>query len=367
MAPSVAQAQVAAEELAGIDLQYEAPVGCPERDAFVKNLEARRRGAPPGTATDTVRLEVRLELSERAAGSIAVTSRGGARSARRVEAATCAEAADALAFIAALALVGVQVEPEPAVARSNRATDQADKRASRARATDQPLATEVTPPDEAVAPVADVKESTAATETETEPQVASVTEQAEQAEPEEDDGDERAAQRTTRAHLMLAGGAGLGVLPAVQPLLELSLSVEAGGDGELLLSAQAGVRVAPDQTRSFDMGVVTFGWWSGLGSLCAGARGARLAASGCAMVEVGAVAASATETDRPQDELRAWLAVGPGLSLVLDASEALRLQLRAEALLPLARYRFELPRESAVHEPAQVGLRVGLGVGLRLW
>jgi hypothetical protein len=103
---------------AGVELLYDAFAGCPEREAFAKNLEARRRGdaRTPGAVQLHVRL-LRLEAqgdgAERVEGSIVVSGANGG-SARRIVAATCDEAADALALIAALALQGIEVEELPA-------------------------------------------------------------------------------------------------------------------------------------------------------------------------------------------------------------------------------------------------------------
>jgi hypothetical protein len=142
--------------------------------------------------------------------------------------------------------------------------------------------------------------------------------------------------------------------------------LEQGPPGVLFWSVHAAFRISPDQTRHVDQGVVTFGWWTGLSAVCLGVRDAQLSASGCATLEVGVLSSGASDTENPRDERRAWVALGPGLTFGYDLTPALRLSLRAELLTPLARYRLELPRGTAVHEPSALGLRAGLGVGLWL-
>lgn len=375
----VAQPAPSAQANAGVELRYEAFAGCPDREAFAKNLDARRRG--PATAS-AVQLDVRLrssaELPNRVEGSIVVSTASGVGSARRIVAATCAEAADALALIAALALQGIEVEEVPAPAPVN---DTVERSPRGGRRTDRPRASDPSPaqapPSQDPSGVSEPETAaTATTASEGPTETASVadskvvdesagevretTSEDEPVEPEPD------AERTMRGYVLLAGGVASGVLPRVQPFPELSLGLEQGPPGVLYWSVHAAFRISPDQTRHFDEGVVTFSWWSGLAAVCLGARDARLWASGCATVELGVLSGGGSDTEAPRDERRAWVALGPGLTFGYDVTPALRLSLRAELLTPLTRYRLELPRGTAVHEPAGLGLRAGLGVGLYL-
>jgi hypothetical protein len=361
-------------EASSVELRYEAFAGCPDRDAFAKNLDARRRGpAAAGAVQLDVRLRSTAELPHRVEGSIVVSSASGTGSARRITASTCAEAADALALIAALALQGIEVEEvppaedtdEPAIGRRS------GRRADRPRASDPSRAQD--PPSQDASEVSETEATTtttseapAETAIATENEVvddgaAEVREPASEAEPVEPD-----AERTTRVCLRLAGGVASGVLPRVQPFPELALGLEQGPPGVLFWSVHAAFRISPDQTRHFDQGVVTFGWWAGLSAVCLGARGTRLSASGCATLEVGVLSGDASDTNSPRDKRRAWVALGPGLTFGYDVTRALRLSLRAELLTPLTRYRLELPRGLAVHEPSALGLRAGLGASLWL-
>jgi hypothetical protein len=360
----------------GVELRYEAFAGCPERDAFAKNLDARRRGAVQ--AANAVQLDVRLRSSEaRVEGSIVVRSANGVQSARRIVAATCGEAADALALIAALALQGIEVEEVPApvndtdeqpTGRRKDLSDNRDaRRAEKPRASDPGPTREPEPTTTTAAEVPFEAESAAESTTKPEVERAGEVRQSAREEHAEDDPIETDAERTTRAYVLLSGGVASGVLPRVQPLPELALGLSQGPPGVLFWSVQAAFRISPGQTRHFDQGVVTFGWWTGLSAACLGARGSQLSASACATLEVGVLSSGATDTENPRDERRAWVGLGPGLTFGYDVTPALRLSLRAELITPLTRYRLELPRGSAVHEPAPLGLRTGLGVGFYLW
>ena len=379
----------------GIELRYEAFAGCPEREAFAKNLDARRRGPAEvakaersrvAVPTSGVQLDVRLRSSAaRVEGSIVVRSANGAQSARRIVASTCGEAADALALIAALALQGIEVEEVPAPAtdtaepstgrRKDPSDNRVGRRADRPRASD-PGPTKDRPSEDPSGvseteptPTTTTTTTTTTTEASAEAEIAAerkVVGESASKERVVDDPIEPDAERTTRAYVLLSGGVASGVLPRVQPVPELSLGLEQGPPGILFWSVHAAFRISPDQTRHFDQGVVAFGWWTGLSAVCLGARDSGLSASGCAAVEVGVLSADASDTARPRNERRAWVALGPGLTFGYDVTPALRLSLRAEVLTPLARYRLELPSGSAVHEPAALGLRAGLGAGLRL-
>jgi hypothetical protein len=351
----------------GVELHYEAFAGCPEREAFSKNLEARQRGAVAGA----VQLDVRLRelAADGVEGSITVSSANGV-SARRIMASTCSEAADALALIAALALQGIEVEEVPATDSDEPSTGKRkDRRADKTRASDADP-TSQTPSE---ASVAAETEPTAATPTAAEstietasPDESTVIDAVQKTTSEDDEPIEPEAERTTHAYVLLSGGVASGVLPHVQPFPELALGLEQGPPGTFFWSVHAAFRISPNQTRHVDQGVVTFGWWTGLSAVCLGVRASQLSASGCAVIEVGLLSASGTDTESPRSERRAWVALGPGLTFGYDVTPALRLSLRAELLTPLTRYRLELPRETAVHEPSALGLRAGLGVGLYL-
>jgi hypothetical protein len=100
-----ARADSASERVARAlaELEYTAPADCPDRAAFIARVATRARAV----ASEPRRMSVRIEVHpQRVRGEIAIDDSAGARTARQIEAASCAEAADALALIAARALGG---------------------------------------------------------------------------------------------------------------------------------------------------------------------------------------------------------------------------------------------------------------------
>ena len=106
LCPPVVLAQAALPEIL-----YEAPAPCPTREAFIARLRARSADAP-ARPPNTRRFEVRLALrAGHAIGQLRVLAIDGALSQRQIEAATCDEAADAVALIAALTLTPASPSP----------------------------------------------------------------------------------------------------------------------------------------------------------------------------------------------------------------------------------------------------------------
>jgi hypothetical protein len=88
-------------------------------------------------------------------------------------------------------------------------------------------------------------------------------------------------------------------------------------------------------------------------------------ASGCLALEPGLLAAHGSDTRNARDENRAWFALGPGLGLAWAGAAPLVVDAGVELQIPLVRDRFKLGAET-VFRPPSVGLRAGIGVGVRL-
>jgi hypothetical protein len=102
------RAEVASADDAGepIHLEYRAGAGCPGEEAFVARVHARMArvrlvGAAEGARTFTVELS---NAREHPSGSVTVTGRARSEGARRLQADTCDEVADALALMVVLAI-----------------------------------------------------------------------------------------------------------------------------------------------------------------------------------------------------------------------------------------------------------------------
>jgi len=103
-----------------VQLQYEAVEGCPTQAEFVAQVQARRGDFSHSGATPALR-SVRVMLGREQAGYTGVLrlrSEDGESDPRRVRGGSCAEAAEALAIVAALALreAAEPVESQPPAA-----------------------------------------------------------------------------------------------------------------------------------------------------------------------------------------------------------------------------------------------------------
>jgi hypothetical protein len=88
-----------------VRLFYQAANGCPDESSFVARIRARSpraRVAWPGEAARE--FTITLDDAPRASGSVTVKAVDRTEGGRRVEARTCAEVADALALVIALAI-----------------------------------------------------------------------------------------------------------------------------------------------------------------------------------------------------------------------------------------------------------------------
>ena len=102
-----------------VRIQWNAPAGCSEADAFFAGVQTRAdrvRRAQAGESA--LRLEVRLERTSslKVHGELRMTDDRGRFELRKVDGRTCDEVVDALSLTAALALGGASVVPTPSTA-----------------------------------------------------------------------------------------------------------------------------------------------------------------------------------------------------------------------------------------------------------
>ena len=99
-------AQAESPAVVPVRIDFEAPAGCPDVDAFFRGVLARAshvRRAHPGESA--VRLGVRLSrVAGRVHGELRMSSTGGGSETRRVDGAGCAEVVQVLSLTAALAI-----------------------------------------------------------------------------------------------------------------------------------------------------------------------------------------------------------------------------------------------------------------------
>jgi hypothetical protein len=348
---SDASGQTAAVDVADrlATIVYEAPAACPDRAEFLARIAARTRAARPAESTRAPpRLSVRIRvLAGRVVGSIAIEDADGAVAGRQIRAATCDEASDALALIAALAL-------DP------------DRRAESLTAETGVDAAEVrSAPD-----TGDDISAVAAADADDDAEAAADGDAADVDDTDSDTEDDGATAGIASTRLVVAASALAlsGVLPDAAPGFALfaAYAVEPRRWPELALRAGFGITPAADEEHP--EGVARFSFWSALLALCSGVRDARDTASLwlCAAGEVGRLAASGRRTLDPQDEDRSWAALGPAVLAQWEPLRPLVLQAGAGAAFALVRDRFLLGNDT-VHRAPRLGVRADLGVGIRIW
>ncbi len=118
-------AATARAQSSALDIQYQAPTGCPGRTEFLRQIR-ERLSKPVAGATPSFRAQVTL-TNGAAHGRLVIVSSDGTRSVRDVPGQSCAEVVEAMALISALTLdpdastapLGphVAVRPRPVVHR----------------------------------------------------------------------------------------------------------------------------------------------------------------------------------------------------------------------------------------------------------
>lgn len=310
------------EAAAGDDLRlsWRAPEGCPS-EAHVR--EATLRAAPEGGAREPLDAEVSVDHGERWTVTIRAARAGVVAAERHLDASSCQTLADATAVILAMALVPSQPErPE------------------------QPDETGEPPPRQPAGPglsgAAPSLTSAAAADT---------------AEP-------RASRPGPYAHALAASGAAV-------------------TDGTTLPSPALGGRVAlawtPRRARLELGGSIFSGQSKTTGTspagaaftlLVAGGRGCWAVARGaleispCAGADVQVVQARGYGASSNYDASAAWISVAGGALVRLPITGWLALRGDADAVVPLARPRFVVLGDGAVHRPEAFGVRAGIGAEL---
>ena len=279
------------------EIVYRAPAGCPDAEAFTDRVRARRRPAQDSRTPTARRLEVRIEQrGGRAIGHLRVVGADDALAQRSIEAATCGEAADALALIAALTLdpdaaeQPVRPAPEPPASRGDteRKPSTSDRDRGSPSGTPAP-AEDARDTAEEPAPAAEPELREAPQPDEDEPREDATAARADDSDaPESSAASSGPGMRFARAGLFVSGFAASGLAPDIVPGLQLSLAIVAQlGSAELAL--RLGARFTPERTIADPEGTAELAYVSGLAGLCAGSRlaGDSAALWGCFSFEPG--------------------------------------------------------------------------------
>jgi hypothetical protein len=346
---------------------YRAEGDCPDRAEFERRVRVR---LSPDTRAIQLRFDVRF--SRLRAGVAARLSVVGSDtgSARELSAASCDEAADALALVAALIAEQLAVDgpaqPSPARGVESRQTTPREKRgpasAPAAAAADNTGTSVAAPAATHAASAAEAEDDDAHADT---------TRTASLAAPR--DVSPVAASippvpffSAPRLAVSLAGLAASGVAPHVRPGLGLGFSLSALVRRGPRLGALLGVRATLPDTQHIEQGSARFSFFSGLGTLCVEGPERRFSASGCAVLELGALRGSGTASESGHTSTRFWGALGPGLAGSVELHPRIRLRLGGELLAVLVRDRFLLA-DQVVFSVPPLAFRAELGLFVTIW
>jgi hypothetical protein len=291
-------------------LQYSAPDGCPNADAFLAQVAVRAqhaRAADAHEASATLRVVVK-DVPGGSAGTLELVAPGATLALREVSAADCAQVVAALALMTALAIEPNSATTVPAPA----------------------------PPATASPVVAEAS----------------------------------ARDARARARWVLAVG-GLfealgGVAPdpilLVRPFAQLVREDASPWSYALRLSlARAHAELANDE------GSADVTWWAARLEACPmrGAPLRPLALSACLPVEAGRLAAVGSGFADGQRVARPWLSLGAAGRIEWSVFEVLVIEAAGELFFPLVRDRFYVGPNATLHRAPAVAGGVSVGVGAR--
>jgi hypothetical protein len=321
-----------AEDTVPVHVDYEASSGCPDAEAFARQVLARApraRLALPAEPARKVVARVRTSNAHAFEGQLVVREPGAASSERTVRAASCEELVTALAVIAAVVI-------DPLTARTG-AVDASP------------------PPGDATAPPDDVAAVLA-------PPTPTPTPTAPPAAPEAAPGALPPGQARPWA-FSAGGGGGLVAGSAPTVLLSVPLFVEIARDGRALVSPSLRLRFERTSTSSNSEGGA-FVRTGGAADLCPVAvRGRSLRAQPCLRTELAALYAKGRGVDPVRSDVRPWLAVGAVARVRLELAGPLFVELEAALLAAAVRDRFYVEPFAVVYRPPALGGTAAFAVG----
>lgn len=334
----------------GLEVVYEAPVGCPNASQFKTQVEQSFAGS-----TDALKSLAHFQVTIQREGEafrVSVKSQvEGVAGARTLSAPECGSVADAAALFIAMALDSSKLQGEQAAVPG--ATDAPFEPPSAATLgpanADSALGSAPLPPESSLDPA---------------PQ-ASLSERA--AEPS---APAAAAEPTGSPHtsvaLLLAGD--IGSLPSLAPGLRIDLG-RSSSVGSLRLGLIA-LNPSSEWVDGRDGGRVGGRFWLGAGraegclALLEGTLGSL---EGCLVIEAGALTGSGLGVDVAKRETLLWLS--PAARVVGSVpliSDVLSLRLGAEALTPIRPSRFTVEQgQTQLHSTANPVWRLDLGAEWR--
>ena len=288
-------------------LEYRAFAGCPGAESFAGQVDARTpvwRASPPPFDVRLVEVE---PLPDGALGRV-VLSHGGRETTREIRATNCAEALEALALIVAI-LLDPEADTRPhVVARIERA------------------ALPPPPPPPPLAP-------------------------------------SRPPYFVVGMEGSVVGGVGPELLLGPRVLIELGQRPPSRWFSSLRLSL---LRAASPSVEQAGRGAAAF--WLDTARLdgCVLRLSTDVASlEPCFGLEAGALTATSTNRDGSRSQTLGFVAADGLVRAALRYADTLLFHLELGAGLPATRYRFRFTGQAPLYTSAVVGLRAGIGVGLR--
>ncbi len=309
-------------------VSYEAPPDCGSQSEFEARVRGRTRSRTlePTAEARPTRFEVSIRRDqERVFGTLTIHEASGDAKIREIEAASCSEAINGLALIAALTLdpsSTLKTEPEPAPE---------------------------SPPEPPPAPVRPSPPAPAPR-------------------PEVDHEPAKSKSSVFRMDGSMSALGASGVATENRAGLEGAFgffSTAVVSSGSLV---RFGVRTVQSDDVSTTQGDATLEWRALVLELCPALLplGDTLWLSLCAASEFGELEGQGHNTDNERSETAPWIALGPKLLARWEVLSPLFLQVGGEAQFPLNRDRFLLA-DVEVYEIPAVTWRAQAGVGVRFW
>ena len=308
-----------ADDVVAVQFDYEARPGCPDADAFVREVLARAPRARVANAAERARtLVARIRTSGRELeGALVVRDVDGATTERTVHAQSCGELVTALAVIAAIVI-------DPITAKSGE-LDAAD-------AGPPPAAPVVPSPEPPVTPPpVSVPEGTTA--------------------------------------WTFSAGAGGGLVGGASPTVLLSVPVFLEASRQVSGVVEPAARLRFERTSlgstTGSAGGASFVLTSGAADVCPIALRARsFRIQPCARAELGALTARGRGVEPTRSDTRPWFALGPVARARLEIAGPVFAELEAALLASFIRDRFYVEPATLIYRPPALGGTTAFAVGV---
>jgi hypothetical protein len=331
-----------AETQRRVGVDYVAPRGCSDADAFAADLHERVPQVALTRDADALHLDVRLRRhGDRFEGRVTVREADGSVSQRTVTGVTCEEVVSAVTLIAALA-----IDPSP----PPRPTPEEPAAPAATDPDGAPRALAAAPPEgERPAGTRDVQTATASRPL---------------------DRVEAAPARGGSTSLSVGAHAGASSRINGTVLASGALFFDLQGTTRAVFDPALRVRFerTSNGTAAAPRGAGQFTWTLGSVELCPLAWSMwRVRISPCARVDGGALAAEGRDVQPSRSDVRVWLSAGAvGRARFLIAGP-LYAELEEALFAPLVRDRFYVAPDVTVFRAAALGWAMSGGLGVSIW